>query len=151
MLATAYAAIVEPGLVHYLASWAVGFTIAALVGRAASLVRNARLKPKSTLQTAIGVKHPRIVQKAQGFMGGSFNTREFFHGASDAFVRSIKWSFLIAVFPVPLALLALGLAAGSTALLGAAFVVQYAGLLAERWFFFAQANHPQNLYYQRIS
>ena len=32
----------------------------------------------------------------------------------------------------------------------AAFVVQYAGLLAERWFFFAQANHPQNLYYQAI-
>ena len=26
-----------------------------------------------------------------------------------------------------------------------------AGLLAERWFFFAQANHPQNLYYQTIS
>jgi DMSO reductase anchor subunit len=25
------------------------------------------------------------------------------------------------------------------------------GLLAERWFFFAQANHPQNLYYQNIS
>jgi len=25
------------------------------------------------------------------------------------------------------------------------------GLLAERWFFFAQANHPQNLYYQQIS
>jgi DMSO reductase anchor subunit len=34
---------------------------------------------------------------------------------------------------------------------GLAFVVQYAGLLAERWYFFAQANHPQNLYYQAIS
>ena len=32
-----------------------------------------------------------------------------------------------------------------------AFVVQYVGLLAERWFFFAQANHPQNLYYQAVS
>jgi DMSO reductase anchor subunit len=40
---------------------------------------------------------------------------------------------------------------GSMAALVAAFVVQYAGLLAERWFFFAQANHPQNLYYQCIS
>jgi DMSO reductase anchor subunit len=36
-------------------------------------------------------------------------------------------------------------------LITAAFVVQYLGLLAERWFFFAQANHPQNLYYQVIS
>ena len=34
---------------------------------------------------------------------------------------------------------------------GLAFFVQYTGLLAERWFFFAQANHPQNLYYQAIS
>jgi DMSO reductase anchor subunit len=34
------------------------------------------------------------------------------------------------------------------AVLLAAALVQYVGLLAERWFFFAQANHPQNLYYQ---
>jgi len=32
----------------------------------------------------------------------------------------------------------------------AAFLVQYVGLLMERWFFFAQANHPQNLYYQTV-
>ena len=30
-------------------------------------------------------------------------------------------------------------------------VVQFAGLIAERWFFFAQAYHPQNLYYQAVS
>jgi len=35
--------------------------------------------------------------------------------------------------------------------LSAAFGVQYIGLLAERWFFFAQSNHPQNLYYQTVS
>ena len=28
---------------------------------------------------------------------------------------------------------------------------QVAGLLAERWHFFAEANHPQNLYYQAIA
>lgn len=31
-----------------------------------------------------------------------------------------------------------------------AFAIQYLGLLFERWFFFAQANHPQNLYYQVV-
>jgi DMSO reductase anchor subunit len=36
-------------------------------------------------------------------------------------------------------------------LLAVAFALQYAGLLAERWYFFADANHPQNLYYQSIS
>jgi len=49
-----------------------------------------------------------------------------------------------------LILLIAGLAAQATSLLFTAFVVQYIGLLAERWFFFAQANHPQNLYYQTV-
>ena len=151
MLATALAAVMEPALVRDLSAWTAGFTVAAFVGRAAALARNARLRPKSTLQTAIGIRHSGIVQTAQGFMGGSFNTREFFHGASAASLRSIKWGFLVAVFPVPLALLGVALVTGSALAAGAAFVVQYAGLLAERWFFFAQANHPQNLYYQRIS
>jgi DMSO reductase anchor subunit len=83
-------------------------------------------------------------------MGGSFNTREFFHGRPVAVLRGVKWFFLLAAFPVPLLLLLAGMQDGMAALV-AAFVVQYAGLLAERWFFFAQANHPQNLYYQSIS
>ena len=29
--------------------------------------------------------------------------------------------------------------------------LQFAGLLAERWYFFAEAKHPQNLYYQAIA
>jgi DMSO reductase anchor subunit len=150
-LAAAFAAFAEPRLVRLLAAWAAGLTAAAFVTRAASLLRNARLRPKSTLATATGVKHPRIVQTSQGFMSGSFNTREFFHGASDAALRSVKWTFLVAVFPLPVALLAAGVAWQAPALLAAAFLAQYAGLLAERWFFFAQANHPQNLYYQRVS
>jgi DMSO reductase anchor subunit len=84
-------------------------------------------------------------------MGGSFNTREFFHGRPGAFLRAVKWSFLVAVFPVPVALLGAGALAASPALVAAAFLVQYAGLLGERWFFFAQATHPQNLYYQRVA
>jgi len=47
-------------------------------------------------------------------------------------------------------LVSAGLGAGAVSLLIAAFLVQYLGLLAERWFFFAQANHPQNLYYQTV-
>ena len=52
---------------------------------------------------------------------------------------------------LPLALLVLGLSSASAGLLALAFAVQYVGLLAERWFFLAQANHPQNLYYQAVS
>jgi len=150
-LATFFAAIVAPALTGFFGGWAVAITVLGLIGRVASLVRNARLKPKSTLQTAIGIKHPKIAQKSMGFMGGSFNTREFFHGKSPALLRSVKWTFLVGVFVVPVIILAAGLAAASAPLLLLAFIVQYVGLLAERWFFFAQANHPQNIYYQSIS
>jgi sulfite dehydrogenase (quinone) subunit SoeC len=152
-LATAHAAWAGNGLVPMLASWAIILTLLGLASRIASLIRNARIKPKSTLQTAIGIKHPRIQQKSQGFMGGSFNTREFFHHKSEGFVRAMKWIFLVAAFLIPTVLLAVGMSLPVEAmnLLVAAFVIQYLGLLAERWFFFAQANHPQNLYYQSVA
>ncbi|MHB8535030.1 MAG: dimethyl sulfoxide reductase anchor subunit family protein [Sulfuricaulis sp.] len=151
LLATAYAAYRAPALMYFYGAWTIVFTMVVLVTRAASLIRNRRIKYKSTIQSAIGVRHARIVQKSQGFMGGSFNTRDFFHGAAPWLFRSIKWIFLVLVFPVPIALLLDGMIDRSAALIFAAFVVQYLGLLAERWFFFAQANHPQNLYYQTIS
>jgi DMSO reductase anchor subunit len=157
LLATAYAAYLAPQLVKFYGGWTAIATVAVLVTRVASLIRNSRLKPKSTLQTAIGVRHTKVVQKSQGFLGGSFNTREFFHGARPWLFKSVKWVFLVLVFPVPMFLLWAGLSLNAVGLehgpllLAAAFGVQYLGLLAERWFFFAQANHPQNLYYQTVS
>jgi len=149
--AAAFAAMTGSALVAVLVEWAVALTLAALCARAASLIRNSRIRPHSSLQTAIGIKHPRIAQKAQGFMGGSFNTREFFHGRAPTLLRAVKWGFLVLVFPLPVVLLLAGLALASAPLLALAFGVQYLGLVAERWFFFAQGNHPQNLYYQAIS
>jgi len=147
-MAAFYAALAAPSQTNFFVSWAIIITFLAFAGRSASLARNARLKPKSTIQTAIGMKHPYIVQRSMGSMGGSFNTREFFHGKSEAFLRTVKPAFLIFAFVAPLILLASF--TSNPVLLGSAFVLQYLGLLAERWFFFAQANHPQNLYYQTI-
>jgi sulfite dehydrogenase (quinone) subunit SoeC len=152
LLASALAAAGAPALAPGLGAAALGFTLAGALSRWLSLQRNAALRPKSTLQSAIGVRHPKIRQIAMGFMGGSFNTREFFHGRSPGALRQVKWGFLVAAFVLPaLLLLATGWQAPSVGLLALAFVVQYAGLLAERWFFLAQANHPQNLYYQAVS
>ena len=148
-LAALLASLRAPDIAPALATAALLLTLAALVGRAASLVRNAGLRPRSTLQSAIGIKHPVIRQRAQGFMGGSFNTREFFHGRGAAALRGVKWFFLAAGFVLPALLLAAAPAASGVLL--AAVLVQFAGLLAERWFFLAQANHPQNLYYQAVA
>jgi DMSO reductase anchor subunit len=82
-------------------------------------------------------------------MGGSYNTREFFHGRPALMLRVVRWSFLILLFPLPGWLLGWG--GGSFTSFCAAFALQFAGLLAERWYFFAEARHPQNLYYQAIS
>lgn len=148
-LAALLASLRAPALAPALATAALLLTLAALIGRGASLVRNAGLRPRSTLQSAIGIKHPVIRQRAQGFMGGSFNTREFFHGRGAALLRGVKWFFLAAGFVLPALLLAAAPAASGPLLV--AVLLQFAGLLAERWFFLAQANHPQNLYYQAIS
>ncbi len=147
-LAAFYAALTAPTEAGFFGGWAIIITVLALAGRIASLVRNARLRPTSTLQTAIGVKHPYITQRTQGSMGGSFNTREFFHGKTDAFLKQIKPTFLFLAFLLPLALLSVS--QSGAGLLGLTFVLQLSGLMVERWFFFAQANHPQNLYYQTI-
>ncbi|HTN93799.1 MAG TPA: DmsC/YnfH family molybdoenzyme membrane anchor subunit [Gallionella sp.] len=150
-LATLYAAFFSPSQSGFFGGWALIITLMGLLGRSASLWRNARLRPKSTPQTAVGIKHPRIVQKAQGAMGGSFNTREFFHGKSKSFLFAMRTAFLLLTFAIPVPLIAFNISYPSIMLLGAAFTAQYAGLLAERWYFFAEANHPQNLYYQGVS
>ena len=150
-LAVALSAWLAPQWLATYSIAAILLTLAALAARAASLARNARLRPKSSLQSAIGVKSGRIRQMAMGFTAGSFNTREFFHGASPQKLLAVKWGFLLLVFVLPVLLVAAGALFRSTALMVLAFPVQYAGLLAERWYFFAQANHPQNIYYQAIS
>lgn len=147
-LAAALGAWYGSSLTDAFAGWALVFTLVGFGTRMFSLYRNGRIKRKSTPCTAIGVRHPKIRQISQGAMGGSFNTREFFHHKSPQFVQAVKVFFLIMAFIVPVTLVVIGWSNHLFTLLAAAALVQYVGLLAERWFFFAQANHPQNLYYQ---
>lgn len=147
-LAAGFAAWTHANLVGFYVGWAVIFTMLGMISRFASLYRNGRMKRLVDTSNAIGVKHNRIVQKSQGFMGGSFNTREFFHGKSEGFVRFMRNAFIVLVFIVPVVIMISAANAGSFHLLIVAFVVQYLGLIAERWYFFADAQHPQNLYYQ---
>lgn len=131
--------------------WAIAITVVAWVVRGASLRRNAALKLRSSPQSATGIHARRVVQKSMGMTGGSFNTREFFHDATPAFFRAAKPGFQVFAFAVPITLLTIGMASGWTGAWLLVTPLQMLGLMLERWFFFAQARHPQNIYYQMVS
>ena len=109
------------------------------------------LKHKSTLQSATGIDASRLVQKSMGMSAGSFNTREFFHGRTLATLKSVRLGFIVLCFALPALFALLAIGTGSPWPWALALLCQVPGLVAERWFFFAQAKHPQNLYYQVVS
>jgi DMSO reductase anchor subunit len=86
-----------------------------------------------------------------GMSAGSFNTREFFHRASAATMRRARLLLVVLGFAVPAVLAVVGLATAAAWPWVVAVIVQLPGLVLDRWFFFAQAKHPQNLYYQVVS
>ncbi len=151
-LAAVFSVIMEADVVGFYVLWAIVLTITAFITRAATILRNRNIVSKSNLQTAIGIRHTVIAQKSQGAMCGSFNTREFFHNKSATQLTVVKNIFLLLVFPVPIFMLILAISGVFTLYLTiAAFVIQYLGLLAERWYFFSEGKHPQNIYYQSVA
>ncbi|CAM3615978.1 dimethyl sulfoxide reductase anchor subunit family protein [Polynucleobacter brandtiae] len=113
--------------------------------------RNKGLKPVSTLASATGIKGNPIRQTSMGLMGGSFNTREFFHHQTDRVISNIRKVILLCAYVLPMILIASTISNPNTSLIALSLFINVIGLLAERWMFFAEANHPQNLYYQRVS
>ncbi len=113
--------------------------------------RNRSLKPKSSLRSATGIQQGPIRQISMGMMGGSFNTREFFHRQSNFFVANVRKIAFFGAYLIPVTLLVIAASQASLNFIIVAFLVHLLGLMAERWLFFAESSHPQNLYYQRIA
>ena len=141
----------EAAFVRTIGPAALGITLAAWACRMLSLRRNAGIRHKSDLHSATGIRAPQLVQKSMGMSAGSFNTREFFHHASMAALRRVRLALVVLGFALPSLLALAGIATGLALPWLAAVAVQALGLVADRWFFFAQAKHPQNLYYQVVS
>ncbi len=137
--------------VHASGPAALVATLAAWAGRTLALRRNASIRHRSTLQSATGIHAPVLVQKSMGMSAGSFNTREFFHRASLAALARVKLALVVLGYALPAATSACAIASDSAWLWVLAVLVQAPGLVADRWLFFAQAKHPQNLYYQVVS
>lgn len=151
LLSAAAALAGEAGFLDAIGLWAVMATIAAAISRSLSLRRNAALKPASTLQSATGIRSERLVQTSMGMSAGAFNTKEFFHGKKLSALRQVKTFFMICCFIVPLVAMLWGINSNSPVPWLIAVASHIPGIIAERWFFFAQARHPQNLYYQVVS
>ncbi|MEM7564149.1 MAG: DmsC/YnfH family molybdoenzyme membrane anchor subunit, partial [Pseudomonadota bacterium] len=149
-LATVVSAAGSGDYFNYFANTAITLTIIALLTRFLSIQRNRNLRSPSSLQSAIGIHHPNIRQLAQGAMGGSFNTRAFIHQYGATVVLLARRFLLLSGFILPVILLLL---ADETSVIfcGFAFMLQMAGFMVERWYFFIEAEHPQNIYYQMIS
>jgi DMSO reductase anchor subunit len=130
---------------------AIALTLMAWATRMTAIRRNAGIRHRSTLQTATGIRSPRLVQTSMGMSAGSFNTREFFHHMQGMALQRIRLAVIGLAFGAPLLAMLMAWLGFSSALWVAAFLVQIPGLIADRWYFFAQAKHPQNLYYQVVS
>ena len=66
-------------------------------------------------------------------------------------MRNVKWIALGLAFALPALLLFAAYKMPACWLLALAVYSQLLGLLAERWLFFAQENHPQNIYDQAVA
>lgn len=141
----------ESALVRFVGPAALAFTLVATVFRLLAVRRNSRIRHKSTLQSATGIGATKLLQKSMGMSAGSFNTREFFHRASQAAMKRVKLAALLFGFALPALCAAGALVSGTSWPWPLALLLQLPGVVADRWLFFAQAKHPQNLYYQVVS
>jgi DMSO reductase anchor subunit len=141
----------ETAFVRIVGPAALALTLAAWALRGLALRRNAGIHHRSTLQSATGIRSRQLVQKSMGMSAGSFNTREFFHHASQTAIGHVRLALVVLGFVAPALLAILGIVSAVSWPWLLAVPVQAVGLLADRWLFFAQAKHPQNLYYQVVS
>jgi len=124
---------------------------AGLVIKALSFAYNAGIYSPVSLQTALGVNSSSIQQMDFGASYAHYNTKEYSFGAGQGNRIGMKLFILAALFIAPFFALSadymplLGGESGFAALF--ASVAMIAGAMVERWLFFAEGNHTQNLYY----
>jgi DMSO reductase anchor subunit len=96
----------------------------------------------STINTATGFTRAQVKLFDAGHTHGTFLTQEFGFKVARKFAMALRVFVFMAGFAIPLVLL---VNAGTATVLMA--VIAIAGVLAERWLFFAEARHVVNLYH----
>lgn len=127
-------------------------TLVAMFIKLAYYLRNRRLYQPLTIQSALGINHPDIVLMDMGIGYTHYNTKEYAYKGFKNARTTIRVVSIIALFILPLTLLRYdymphfkGEPAGVLGL--ATAVSMIVGALLERWLFFVDGSHIQNLYY----
>ena len=105
-------------------------------------------KPRgSTINTATGFHQATVRLLDVGYTSGNFLTDEFGYRISDERIRALRFTVLVLGFIVPILLVITLLANPSPVAATAALASVAAGMMLERWLFFAEARHVVNLYH----
>lgn len=102
-----------------------------------------------SIQTATGFTRAQVRLLDAGHTHGAFLTQEFGFQLAREYALALKLFVFVIGFIVPLALLILTSGKPSLALSALIAGLALAGLVAERWLFFAEAKHVVNLYHGR--
>jgi DMSO reductase anchor subunit len=120
------------------------FTVAAAF-KAAYYWRARKVSGRHTLAGAIGMTAAQAKLLDVGHSHATFLTREFIYAFGQRHATQLRILAVVAAFAIPL--IVLGAAPTSLAGLALACGSCLAGLVIERWLFFAEAEHVAMLYY----
>lgn len=128
-----------------------GVTVVAFIAKMMAYRFNATCYVSTDESSAIGVNNREVALLDMGAAYGHYNTKEYYHREGKKKASLLVWVVIALLFIAPLALLTYDymplFRGGSGYLAPYAALLMVAGAFLERWLFFIQGNHVQNLYY----
>lgn len=131
----------------------LAFLILALgfISKAVAYLRDSRIYNPVTPRSALGVAHNDIRLMDWGSSYAHYNTKEYIYRKHADIRGTLKVLALAAMFVLPFGLVTLDyiplLSGGHGVMAVPAALIAVSGAFVERWLFFAEGNHMQNLYY----
>ncbi len=131
--------------------FSIGATFIAMILKFLAYLRNANIYSPTGVDSAIGANHPDVVLMDKGACYEHYNTKEYYHKPFRGLHRIVRTLVVATLFVAPLFLMMKDydsiISGGSDTFTMVAAVIMVLGTFAERWLFFAEGNHIQNLYY----
>jgi DMSO reductase anchor subunit len=141
LVVAAFGGNVAAGYLHMALAWLVlGAALKAIY-----FAWVASSKGPTTINTAVGITRAQVRLLDAGHTHGTFLTNEFGFTMARQHAATLKIAVFVLAFLLPLLVLTLVGAAMVPALVAAALTI--AGLLVERWLFFAEARHVVRVYH----